>query len=128
MGKRGPKPGERVPYGFADWNSPLAQREIWGAPKFYEWQEKILRYFSENLHVHAVMSTPNESGKTQVVVPILISPRMHVGSDDRLTNARGYRVARELQSRFKCFGTVVDPGKQMTMKIDHAGLDEYPLL
>ena len=71
MGKRGPKPGERIPYGFTDWNSPLAQREIWGAPKFYEWQEKILRYFSENLHVHAVMSTPNESGKTQVVVPIL---------------------------------------------------------
>lgn len=71
MGKRGPKPGERVPYGFTDWNSPLAQREIWGAPKLYEWQEKILRYFSENLHVHAVMSTPNESGKTQVVVPML---------------------------------------------------------
>jgi hypothetical protein len=71
MGKRGPKPGERVPYGFTDWNSPLAQREIWGAPKLYEWQEKVLRYFSENLHVHAVMSTPNESGKTQVVVPML---------------------------------------------------------
>ncbi len=71
MGKRGPKPGERVPYGFTDWNSPLAQREIWGAPKLYEWQEKILRYFSENLHVHAVLSTPNESGKTQVVVPML---------------------------------------------------------
>ena len=71
MGKRGYKAGERVPYGFTDWNSPLAQREIWGAPKFYEWQEKLLRYFSENLHVHAVMSTPNESGKTQVVVPML---------------------------------------------------------
>ena len=37
-------------------------------------------------------------------------------------------LARELQRRFKCFRTVVDPGKQMTMKIDHAGLDEYPLL
>ena len=71
MGKRGPKPGERVPYGFTDWNSPLAQREIWGAPKLYEWQEQILSYFVKNLHVHAVMSTPNESGKTQVVVPLL---------------------------------------------------------
>jgi hypothetical protein len=37
-------------------------------------------------------------------------------------------MARELQRRFKCFRTVVDPGKQMTMKIDHACLDEYPLL
>ena len=71
MGKRGPKPGERIPYGFTDWNSPLAQREIWGAPKLYEWQEQILSYFVKNLHVHAVMSTPNESGKTQVVVPLL---------------------------------------------------------
>jgi len=71
MGKRGPKPVERIPYGFTDWNSPLAQREIWGAPKLYEWQEQILSYFVKNLHVHAVMSTPNESGKTQVVVPLL---------------------------------------------------------
>ena len=71
MGKRGRKPGERIAYGFEDWNSPLAQREIWGAPKLYEWQEMVLRYFSENLRVHAVMSTPNESGKTQVVVPLL---------------------------------------------------------
>lgn len=62
---------ERIPYGFTDWNSPLAQREIWGAPKLYEWQEQILSYFVKNLHVHAVMSTPNESGKTQVVVPLL---------------------------------------------------------
>lgn len=62
---------ERVPYGFTDWNSPLAQRELWGAPKLYEWQEMILGYFAKNLHVHAVMSTPNESGKTQVVVPLL---------------------------------------------------------
>jgi hypothetical protein len=67
-------------------------------------------------------------GLTYADGAILISPRMHVGSDDRLTNARGYGMARELQSRFKCFGTVVDPGKQMTMKIDHACLDEYPLL
>jgi len=62
---------ERIPYGFTDWNSPLAQRELWGAPKLYEWQEQILSYFVKNLHVHAVMSTPNESGKTQVVVPLL---------------------------------------------------------
>ncbi len=53
---------ERIPYGFTDWNSPLAQREIWGAPKLYEWQEMILGYFAKNLHVHAVMSTPNEKG------------------------------------------------------------------
>lgn len=71
MAKPGRKPGERIAYGFEDWNSPLAQREIWGAPKLYEWQEMVLRYFSENLRVHAVMSTPNESGKTQVVVPLL---------------------------------------------------------
>jgi len=45
MGKRGPKPGERIPYGFTDWNSPLAQRELWGAPKLYEWQEQILSDF-----------------------------------------------------------------------------------
>lgn len=71
MARPGRKPGERIAYGFEDWNSPLAQREIWGAPKLYEWQEMVLRYFSENLRVHAVMSTPNESGKTQVVVPLL---------------------------------------------------------
>lgn len=61
----------RIPYNFTLWNSPLAQREIWGAPKLYEWQEHILRYFSENLNSHAVVSTPNESGKTSVVVPLL---------------------------------------------------------
>ncbi len=67
-------------------------------------------------------------GLTYADGTILISPRMHMGSDDRLANARGYGMARELQRRFKCFRTVVDPGKQMTMKIDHACLDEYPLL
>lgn len=67
-----PRPYQsRVPYGFFSWNSPLAQREIWGAPKLYEWQEMVLGYFAKTLHTHAVLSTPNESGKTQVVVPLL---------------------------------------------------------
>jgi len=67
MGKRGPKPGERVPYGFTDWNSPLAQREIWGAPKLYGWQKIILNYFSNNPKFN-VKSTSSESGKTEPVV------------------------------------------------------------
>lgn len=70
-GYQGFRNESRVPYGFEDWNSPLAQRELWGAPKLYEWQEKVIRFFVDNLHSHAVMSTPNESGKTQVVVPLL---------------------------------------------------------
>ena len=53
---------------------------------------------------------------------------MHMGRHHRGLNAGGYRVARQLQRQFQGFGTIINPGKQMTMKIDHAGLDEYPLL
>jgi hypothetical protein len=37
-------------------------------------------------------------------------------------------MARQLQRQFQGFGTVVNPGKEMAVKINHTGLDEYPLL
>lgn len=32
------------------------------------------------------------------------------------------------QRRGQIFGTIVDPGQKMAMKVDHARLEEYPLL
>jgi len=32
------------------------------------------------------------------------------------------------QCRSQVFGPIIDPWKQMAMKVDHARLEEYPLL
>lgn len=55
--------------GFAEWNGPFAQRAMWGFPALYGWQEKILRHMYEAFR-YAAVSTPNESGKTSVLVPL----------------------------------------------------------
>jgi hypothetical protein len=37
-------------------------------------------------------------------------------------------VTGESQRGGQIFGTVVDPGEEMAVKVNHACLDEYPLL
>jgi hypothetical protein len=58
--------------------------------------------------------------------PILVAPGMHVRRNHGDAYACGHGVARELQRGVQVFGTVVDPGKQMAVEVDHALWDEYP--
>jgi hypothetical protein len=58
-----------TPYGFTEWNNPLAQRELWKIPPYYEWQEYVIRYMMKNLHSHMIISGPNEMGKTRLMLP-----------------------------------------------------------
>lgn len=60
---------KRVPYSFASWNGPMEQRGLWKLPEYYWWQRRILEYFAGGLHRRAVVSTPNEAGKTQILIP-----------------------------------------------------------
>jgi hypothetical protein len=53
---------------------------------------------------------------------------MHMRGDDRSAYSGGNRVTGKSQRRGQVFGTVIDPGKKMAVKVDHARLEEYPLL
>jgi len=41
-----------------------------------DWQKRIIDYFAKNPHVHLIMSTSGESGKTQIVAPIQTAVRI----------------------------------------------------
>jgi hypothetical protein len=53
---------------------------------------------------------------------------MHVRRYNRNANSRGYRVTGKLQGGSQILGTIVNSRKKMTMKVDHARSEEYPLL
>jgi len=38
------------------------------------------------------------------------------------------RMTGKSQCRGQVFGAVIDPGKKMAVKVNHARLEEYPLL
>ena len=59
---------------------------------------------------------------------VLVTPGMHVGRDNRDTDSGGNCMTGKAQGLSQILGTVVDPGKEMAVKINHAFLEEYPLL
>lgn len=61
---------ERAYIRSSTWNNPILQREVWGIPKLYEWQELIFRWLFGGIGRRLALSTPNESGKTKVIVPL----------------------------------------------------------
>ena len=60
--------------------------------------------------------------------PVVVAASMHVGSYDGGADSRCNSVTGETQRRSQIFGTIVDPGKEMAVKVNHARLEEYPLL
>lgn len=63
-----------------------------------------------------------------IVRAVLVTPGMHVGRYNRDTYSRRNCMTGKAQRRSQILGTVVDPGKEMAVKINHAFLEEYPLL
>ena len=65
---------------------------------------------------------------TNIGRPIFVAARMHVWRYNRNAYPGSNRVTGKVQCRGHIFGTVVDPWKKMAMKVNHARLEEYPLL
>ena len=63
-------------------------------------------------------------GEADIGGPVLVAPGVYVGRYNRNTYPGGNRMAGQAQCRQQIFGTIVDPGEQMAMKVNHARLEE----
>jgi hypothetical protein len=58
--------------------------------------------------------------------PVVIALVVYMRCNYRGGNSRGYGVSCKLQRSRQILRTIVQAGKQMTVEINHAFLDEYP--
>ena len=67
-------------------------------------------------------------GGANIGGPVGVAARVHVRGDDGNPYPRYDGMPRKAQSGCQVLRTVIDTGKQVAMKVNHAFVEEYPLL